>query len=212
MCILPLPHVVKYPRMATTFSMLSTINAALLAQGQNPVTENDGSIEWRMLSANWPFIVESELEAGNFHFTREEATVTTYTTGKFGFTYAYAVPAGALYVRNVWEEYSDGTQWEVDWTQNSTSVHTDAGAGVVIEYIVVPEPTAFPANFVTGIKMVLEAHILRALKEEYSEAERFEEKAMFYLQRARTKSSSSRSKYDLRAGGGSIIEARKRRG
>ena len=191
--------------------MLSTINAALLAQGQVPVTENDGSVEWRVLSSNWPFIVESELEAGNFHFTREEATVTTYTTGKFGFDYAYAVPPGALYVRNVWEEVG-GLRTEVDWTQNSTSVHTDADEGIVIEYIVVPEPTDYPANFITGVKKMLEAHILRALKEEYAEADRFEEKAMFYLQRSRTKSSSSRSKHDLRAGGGSIVEARRRRG
>jgi len=202
----------KYPRMATTFTMLTTINAALLAHGQETVAENDGSLEWRTLAASWPFIVESELEDGNYHFTKEQIEVTTYSTGKFGFDYAYAVPAAALYVRNVWEEDASGTSYEVDWCQDSGFVHTDADEGVWIEYVVVADPSAFTANFATGIKMMLEAHILRALKEEYREAEAFETKAMFYLQRARTKSSSSRSKQSIRAGGGSIVEARKRRG
>lgn len=212
MCIhCPLSRV-KYPGMATTFTMLTTINAALVAQGQDPVSESDGSIEWRVLSENWPFIVESELEAGNYQFTREEVDVVTYSTGKFGFDYAYAIPGAALYVRNAWELDANGDRWEMEWVQDSQYIHTDADEGVVIEYVEVTTPTLWPANFVTGIKMMLEAHILRALKEEYAEAEKFEEKGMFYLQRARTKSASQRSKHDLRGGGGSIVEARKRRG
>lgn len=201
----------EYPRMSTTFSMLNTINAALLAQGQEPVTQNDGSLEWRMLSANWPFIVESELEIGNYHFSREEVTVVTTTTSKFGFDYAYPIPPGALYVRNVWEEDND-VRWEPEWCQDGAAIHTDADTGIVVEYVTSADPGLWTANFATGIKMKLEAYILRALKEEYGEAESFESKAMYYLQQARTKSSSQRSKHSIRAGSGSILEARKYRG
>lgn len=198
--------------MSTTFTMLNTINAALLAHGQEPVTQNDGSLEWRTLSANWPFIVESELEDGNYHFTKEESTVVTYTTGKFGFDYAYPMPVGALHVSTAWREDASGYRYEIDWCQDGTAIHTDEATGVVIQYVVSADPATWTANFATGVKMMIEAHILRALKEEYGEAQAVEQKAMFHFQRARTKSSSRRSKNSLRAGDGSILRARRQHG
>jgi hypothetical protein len=198
--------------MSTTFSMLKLINAALLAHGQETVSVNDGSLEWRVLSDNWPIIVEAELEASNFHFTKEEATVTSYVTGKFGFDYGYQVPPGALHVRNVWVEDASGIRHDVDWCQDATHVYLDFDEGCVIEYVDVTDVAVWTANFSMGIQLRLEAIVLRSLKEEYGEARKFDERAEAFLQRARTKSSTSRSKNPAIKGKGSIVEARLRRG
>ena len=191
--------------------MLKIINAALLAQGQEPVSSGDGSIEWRVLSDNWPAVIEAELEDGNFHFTREETSLIVRTDGKFGFDDAYQVPADALHVRNVWVESGD-VRYDVDWVQDSTHVHLNSDTGCVIEYVVSADPSLWTAAFSLGIQYRLEAIILRSLKEEYSESLKLEEMAAFQLQRARTKSASSRSKVPPIKGGGSIADARMRRG
>ena len=58
--------------MASSFSMLQIINAALVAQGQYPIDTNDGSDEWELLSRNWPLIVEAELEDGAYQFSKQQ--------------------------------------------------------------------------------------------------------------------------------------------
>ena len=82
--------------MASQFSMLQIINAALSEQGQYTVTENDGSDEWMVLSRNWPLIVEAELEDGAYNFTRRQVELLNRNDGKFGFDDAYAVPIDAF--------------------------------------------------------------------------------------------------------------------
>ena len=68
--------------MATSFSMLQIMNAALVAEGfDEALAENDGTVEWRLLSRNWPLIVEAELEDGNYHFTRKQAELLTRADG-----------------------------------------------------------------------------------------------------------------------------------
>lgn len=193
--------------MATQFSMLKIINAALLAQGQEVVAENDGSIEWRILADNWPQIVESELEAGNYHFTMEEATSVLRSDGAFGFDYAYQVPVEALFVRNVWAntEYRQ----ELEWVQAGSSVHVSYESGVIIEYVTSPDADRWPANFAKGIQCMLEAVILRSIKEEWANAREMEANGLSYLQRARTKSSQSRSETPARKRGQrSLVDAR----
>lgn len=177
--------------MATQFSFLQIINAALVAQGQYTVDENDGSDEWSLLSRNWPQIVESELEVGAYNFTREQTALATRIDGRFGYDDGYALPLDALHVRQVWIE--DNGRRFVDWTQDGATVYLNNDDGCVIEYVSVTTEDLWNANFCLGVQCKLEAVILRALKEEAREADAREAAAEMYFDRARVKSSRSRS-------------------
>lgn len=177
--------------MATTFSMLAIMNAALISQGYDDIlSENDGSDEWRLLSRNWPTVVESELEAGMYAFTKQQAFLNEQTTGKFGFEYAYLVPQAALHVRRLWIEI-DEQRWSPDWVQDGRHVHVDEAEGVWIEYMDSADPAFWGANFTKGVQARLEAILLR-FREAYREADGMDSVAEVAFQQARTLSSKSR--------------------
>lgn len=179
--------------MATQFSMLGIMNAALMAQGQTEIlSEGDGSVEWRLLFRNWPLIVEAELEDSNYHFTREQSSLITTVSGKYGFTYGYLVPEPALHVRALWYTDSQSNRIVPDWIQDSSYVYVDYADGVVIEYILVQDESLWTASFARGIQLKLEALIAGAIKEESAEKRQLEQAAEMQLQRARTSSSRSR--------------------
>lgn len=179
--------------MATQFSMLDTMNAALISEGyEEIVSENDGSDEWRLLSRNWPTIVEAELEDGNYSFTRQQTFLNTRIDGSFGYDDAYLVPGDALHVRRVWTEDSEGVRSFPDWAQDGQRVHVDEDEGIYVEYLVAADPDLWTANFARGVQMKLQAVIL-SFKEEKGAARAMEEQAEVYFQRARTNSSKSRS-------------------
>ena len=179
--------------MAHEFSMLSIMNAALLAQGcEEILSENDGSDEWRTLFRNWPGIVEAELEDGAYHFTRQQAHLVTRADGKFGFDDAYLIPAAALHVRQVWL-LENGERYAADWLQDDKYVHLNNADGCYIEYLISTEPNLWSANFTRGIQKRCEALLSRALKEEYNDAAALDQEAEAFFQRARTISSKSRS-------------------
>ena len=148
--------------MATPFSMLDIMNAALISEGEDEiVAENDGSPEWRILARNWPLIVEAELEDGLYFFTRNEANLVSRVDGLFGYEDGYAVPADALHVRRVWIEDNTGTRdLTVDWSQDGTNVYVNYDAGVWIEYISAPDTSFWSANFARGVQLKLQACIL----------------------------------------------------
>ena len=180
--------------MATEFSMLGIMNAALLAQGQEEILSmNDGSVEWRLLFRNWPGIVEAELEDSNYQFTREQQQLVTRTDGKFMFDDGYLIPAEALHVRKLWIEDSSGNTYSADWIQDGSYVYLDYDEGCWIEYIVANDPDLWSASFSRGIQLKLEALISRAVKEEIGEARDLEAMAEIQLQRARSSSSRQRS-------------------
>ena len=197
--------------MANQFSMLSISNAALLEQGCQEVSENDGSDEYRVLAAPWPFIIQSELEDGNYFFTREQAQSVTRTDGKYGFDDGFLIPSDAVFVRNVWIVGEDDARYEVDWTQDSQYVYLDKDDGCWMEYIVGPGVDLWAANFSTGVKKRLEAVISRSLKEEFTEAAGLDQAAEVHFQRARTHSSKSRQERPMYRKG-PIARARMRRG
>lgn len=179
--------------MSTQNSMLSIMNAALLAQGQEEIlTLGNGTVEWRLLFRNWPLIVEAELEDGNYNFTREQAFLQTSITGKFGFDYGYLTPATALHIRRLWVLDAESNRIEVDWIQDSSYVYIDGNEGCYVEYLVVPDESLWTASFSRGIQLKLEALIAGAIKEEAGEKRQLEEQAEMQLQRARTSSSRSR--------------------
>jgi len=190
--------------------MLGIMNAALSAQGEYEITENDGSDEFRALSRNWPLIVEAALEDGLYNFTKQEANLLTRSDGKWGFEDAYLLPGDVLHVRQLWIEETSIVRSTVDWVQDGTHVHLDNPDGCWIEYVNVPEVDVWSATFSLGIRMKLEAVILR-IKEEIGEALRMEEAADRKLADAATISSKAR-----RAQGpyrrGSIAAARFSRG
>lgn len=192
--------------------MLGIMNAALMAQGQEEiVTDNDGSLEFRTLSRNWPGIVEAELEDGNYYFTRRQANLNTRADGKFGFDDAYLVPHDALHVRRLWLLDSTGLRLETAWAQDGTHVYLDGPDGCWIEYIEVSGADLWSANFSRGVQKRLEAVVSRALKEEANEAVGLDQEAEMYFQRARTNSGKARSAQPMFRKG-PIALARNRRG
>lgn len=193
--------------------MLQIMNAALISEGEEEiVAENDGSNEWRMLSRNWPLIVEAELEDSNFYFTRQEANLVSRSDGKYGYDDAYAVPADCLHVRHVWIEDEQGTRdLEVSWSQDGTNVYVDHTEGVWIEYISAADTSFWTANFARGVQLKLQAVILTFREEEQAAARRSAE-ADQHFQRARTNSSKARSATEPFRAPGRFARARFGRG
>lgn len=180
--------------MATTFAMLQIMNAALVAEGFDEVlAENDGTPEWRLLSRNWPLIVEAELEDGNYQFTRRQAELLTRSDGKFGFPDAYAVPADALHVKRLWTEDEQGVRdLSLEWVQDGSHVYVDKADGVFIEYTEASETDLWSANFSRGVQLKLQA-VLLTFREDRGGAREANAEAETYFQRARTNSSRGRS-------------------
>jgi hypothetical protein len=172
--------------------MLGTINAALVSQGMDEVPIGVDTPEYRVLTQNWPSIVEAELEDGNYSFTKKEATLLTRSPGKFGFDDGFAVPSAALHVRHLWVE-ENGERYDARWVQDGAHVYLDSPTGCIIEYLETADPSVWSANFTRGVQYRLEAVLLRAVKEEAREAANMEQQAEIYFQRARTNSSKSRS-------------------
>lgn len=174
--------------------MLQIMNAALITEGESEiVAENDGSPEWRILSRNWPLIVEAELEDSNYLFTRTQANLQSRVDGLFGYADGYAVPGDALHVRRVWIEDETGTRdLEVEWSQDGTHVYVNKADGVWIEYIKATDPSIWSANFCLGVQLKLQAAIL-TFREEPQAAQSRNADAEMYFQRARTNSSKGRS-------------------
>lgn len=179
--------------MATEFSMTSIMNAALLSEGLDEIDESQSLPEQRVLSRNWPLIVEAELEEGNYHFTKLEETLETRSDGQFGFDDAYRLPEAALFVRKVQLTMTSGSRWEPEWVQDDRFVYVDNDDGVIVEYVHVPDVAFWTANFALGIRMRLQAVLLRAVKEEKAEAAQMDQAAEMQLQKARTASSKQRS-------------------
>jgi hypothetical protein len=182
------------PGMATDFSMLDLMNTALITQGfDDIVAENDGSDEWRLLSRNWPLIVEAELEDGAYFFTRTQVELLSRQDGKFGYDDAYLVPQAAIHVRRLWVETPSGDRdTSLDWVQDGQRVFVNAPEGVFIEYVSVADTSFWSANFASGVQKKLEAVLLRS-REALGEAQAMEQQAEMSFQRARTNSSKARS-------------------
>jgi hypothetical protein len=197
----------------TSFTRLGIINAALLAQGQTELgSENDGSLEWRTLAAQWPQVVEGEMEdAAMRHNIVEEEVATRVASGKFGYTSRYLTPFDALHVRRVfvWDGVEGSTRtYHDDWYQDAEEIHVNADEGIWVEYVEVVDPDLFGPNFARGIQKKMEAIICRALKEEHGLADRMEQEAEFFLQRARTASAASKGAQPLFRPTSKFTEAR----
>lgn len=183
----------QFAGMATTFNRLQLINAALLAQGQTELDEeNDGSLEWRTLAAQWPLLVEGELEDGGYsHLFTEVELVSRIGDGRFGYSDRFFVPDDAIHVRRIFVEHSDDSRtYQDDWYQDGGGVNVNQSEGVWAEVVEAVEAEDFSANFARGIQKKLEMHIARALKEEHALGDRLEAEAQAFLQRARTASAN----------------------
>lgn len=201
----------------TTFTRLGIINAALLSQGQTELDqENDGSLEWRTLAANWHLIVEGEMEdAAMRHNIVEEEIASRLGSGRFGFTSRYWSPPAALHIRRVFEwsgEEGDVRTYHDEWYQSATEIHVNAQNGIWVEFVEVVNPEDFGPNFARGIQKKLEAVLARATKEEHPLADRLEQEAEYFLQRARTASAASKGATPLFRRDSVFTKARFRRG
>ncbi len=177
--------------MRTQMSMLTIINAALSAQGLDEVTSlQDGSPEFRIMSRQWPFIVEAALETGRFPFARNEYFTQSRVPGKFGFDDGYAFPEVALHVRSVWTVVND-VKVDPIWVQDGSHVYVDEPGGVWMEYATVPDPSFWGANFSQGVQLRLQAVIARATQS--GDASGLDGQAEIAFERAMTAASKSRS-------------------
>lgn len=191
--------------MATQFSMLGIMNAALAQRGWDEVVSvNDGTPEFRLMQRQWPRIVEAELEDGNYEFSRQEITLVALTPGRYGFDNSFQLPADTLHVRHVWFEVS-GTRTTCDhWSMDDDGLYLTlpAGADCVIEYIHTSDAAAWSARFATGVQYKLEAALLRGLEGEAQEAAQMDQAGEIEFQKARTKSSKSKSPDPITRQGG----------
>ena len=177
------------------FQLLQIMNAALVSCGLDEIaSEDDGTPEFRLLSRNWPLIVESELEGGAYEFTRVELALNSRIAGKFGFEDGYVLPPAALAVRNVWTTETTGARLFLDdWGQDGTSVYVDEDEGVVVEYLESPDPSLWSATFARGVQMKLQAEILRALQGDPAAAGRMEQDAEHQFQKAQALATKQRA-------------------
>ena len=174
--------------------MIGIMNAALISAGwEDIIQDGDDSVEWRLLSRNWPTIVEGELEDGNYHFTRREDFLATRIDGKFGKEDGFLIPGDVLHVRRCWYVGEDNRRYEPDWTSDAAAVYLDRPEGIYAESIICADPDLWSANFVRGVQHRLEAVILRSLKEEPREAMNMEALAEEHFSRGRARSSQQRS-------------------
>lgn len=197
--------------MATTFTKLGIMNAALRSQGEMPLaTEDDGSLEWGLLDANWAPLLESILQDGAFNFAvTEEELPTRAGGGKFGYDDAYTTPTEALLVRSAFTEDTSGYRTNLDFTVGPTQTHVNEATGIWVQYVEAVEPSAFSPLLALGLQQKLEAVILRGLKEEYVAAREMEAMAESNLQRARSNSSAAKSPVPMfKRGGGRIGRSR----
>lgn len=193
--------------------MLAIMNAALLAQGQDEiVSETSGLDEFRILSRNWPIIVEAELEAGLYEFARKDATLLNREEGHFGYEWAYRVPGDALHVRHVKVQTAGALYPVMDWSQDGAHVHCDEESGIWIEYVTTPRTDLWSANFTRGVQCELEAIIARAIREEPGEASDMEMKAARHFETARTRASQGRAPREPYSGPTRFLDARRGRG
>lgn len=188
--------------MATNFSMLGIMNAALVSVGYDEITsEYDGTPEFRVMSRNWPFIVEAELEVGLYSFTKQQATLNSRIDGKYGFADGYLVPGDAMHVRHLWKPGIETRSFS-DWTQDGTAVYLDSVDGCVVEYVVAADPHLWGANFAQGVQFKLQAALQRGLMGEFGEAAQSDQMAQLSFEAARTVSSKSRAaRPTMRPGG-----------
>lgn len=183
--------------MAEQWTRLGLMNTALVNRGWDEiVSEEDGTPEYRNMARNWPLIVEAELEEGAYDVTRVEASPAALTSDSFGFEHKFAIPGDALHIRKVWL-ISGGQRYHCDnWLQNSTHVFLTLPSDsytCTIEYIVSADPSVWGANFATGVQLMLEAGLARGLEKDPVASRELMAQAAEYFQRARTKSSKSRS-------------------
>ncbi|MDR9393987.1 MAG: hypothetical protein RI571_06620 [Roseovarius sp.] len=191
--------------MATQFSMLGIMNAALTERGWDEIVSlNDGTPEFRLMQRQWPRIVEAELEDGNYQFSRQETTLTALTPGRYGFDNSFQLPASALHVRHVWFVTNSVRTTCDHWSMDDDGLYATlpTGADCVIEYINCPDPAAWSARFAAGVQYKLEAALLRGLEGDAREASEMDGAGEIEFQKARTKSSQSKSSDPITRQGG----------
>lgn len=180
--------------MPHQFSMLGIMNAALVSVGYDEITsENDGTAEFRTMMRNWHGIVEAELETGHYEFSRGQTEVVSRIPGKFGHPDGYLIPSEALTVTRVWLPGETEVREFIDWSSDGTAVYLDSPDGCLIEYLTVPDPSIWSANFSQGVQYSLEAVLLRAHAGEPGEAAQREGMAEMKFQTARTRASKARA-------------------
>lgn len=174
--------------------MLGIMNAALVSVGLNEiVSEEDGTPEFNAMARNWPGIVQSELEAGLYEFSKVQADLNSRIDGKFGHPDGYLVPLASLFVRHVWTlGTSDVRVFSTDWVSDGAAVYLTGEAGCAIEYITVPDPSIWSANFSRGVQHKLEA-VLYRMESDETAARDADLRGMDAFSTARTVASKSRA-------------------
>lgn len=163
---------------------LSIVNDALIETGNNPVdVAFDGSPEWIAGSAAYERALKVVLAEHSWNFgtiTEELSRAESNPSQRFADGYAYRIPANALFVQTVYASGAPYTNYEIV----DRCICTDAEA-IAVLYVRQPAESQWPPLFVEALTKRVEAGVLRALNEDFGEAERREAQAMMLLNSAK---------------------------
>lgn len=197
-------------RMAVR-SKTTIFNAALLRTG-NSESSDSGLI--RAMDANYDEIVRQCFEDGDgaFPFGRARTTLTSRSTGTFGYDDAYVMPSAVVHVIEVYlNEVSCSNllePWEIDGSIPALLVN--AGSRTVeLEYVREGLEHTWSAGFALAVQRRLEA-VIKDVEEEFEESSAKDQDADFHLMKASVKGSKNRSTRRVwRRGGGRLVRARR---
>ena len=171
-------------------SSIDLMNAALTITGNNPVSDGDGSVEWELLSAQYPLIVADCFEEIEPHFgTVFRHPLTGRFDGDSEFSDAYTLPNDVLVIRNAYVSQ----QFWPDWRSDGQTLWIDGSSAVEIDYVRKSSEGTWSPKFRKAVQTFLEAACLLGLNEDETGAERREEKAEDRLRMAGVKSHTNRS-------------------
>lgn len=194
-----------------TRSKDTLFNAALLRCGREDTTTGGSGPLWRAMEANYDEIVRAAFEEGDgtLPFGKARETLTSRSTGSFGFDDAYTLPSDCIHVIEVFLDTYAASDLRLKWEVADDKVHLDADERTVeVEYVVQGAEAAWSANFALGVQRRLEA-VIQTFLEEPEEAQLREQQADVYFMKAGIKGAKSRSgNRAWKHGGGRLVRAR----
>jgi len=150
-------------------SKITIMNQALSLAGQagEEVTEGSTGPEFALMNRWYPEVVGEAFESGIYNFGRDRITLTTSSTGDFGFDRRWRLPDDILHVLRAFvSDYE--TQ---DWEHDGEYLYIDATANVVIEYIRKNSEQRWSATFANGIAKKLASLLSVGINEEFEEGD-----------------------------------------
>lgn len=163
--------------------MLTVMNRALVATGNNPVTLNEGTPEWIVVATGWPRCTEFLVTQSKWPFGKK-STALVLSDGDESeiYDYGHRLPTEAISVLSVWYNGALVTDFEVI----GRDVYTLYNSGITVEYSVMPEDSAWHPQVVEVLTLMLEKLCYSGLNEDLQAAAAKENEVQYFLSQARS--------------------------